>query len=768
MQSGIVVVFALTSFVGAVLLFAAQPMIGKMALPIFGGTPAVWNTSLVFFQATLLFGYLFSYGLERAGWKSRGRVGALSLCLFVGFYALAYLMQPIVLDPNSDRASSPGGDPALALLGVLLRSAALPLVLVSATAPLVQRSFALTGHRHAGDPYFLYAASNAGSLLALLAYPFMIEPNLGLAAQSRLWKWGFLVLAALLVACVLLARRLNRSRPVGNSPLGFDLHREQEPFTPSISLRWLALVFIPSSWLLGVTAYLTTDVASVPLAWIIPLALYLLSFILAFARSAAAFVRVATKSLPFLIVPLVLVMSAGFVHVYWIPLHLIAFFAGSVACHGWLAQMRPKTEQLSLFYVTIALGGLLGGIWTAIVAPIVFDRVVEYPLAIVLSCLAAPLVKTRDVGRSPREWLADFLFALVVFFIAVSVATNRAGLGDSAVGALGLIVASGLGILACVTAERRPIRFALVVAGVMAGGAQAPGVSGRLLHIERNFFGVVRVTHDADQKVNRLFHGSTLHGQQSLDPALRRQPSTYFTLSGPIGQVFRATEKRLDEQGARVAVVGLGAGTLASYARPGQSWTFYEIDAAMERIARDPRFFTYLRDSEAGSFDIILGDARHRLGDAPDHAYQLIVLDAFSSDAVPVHLLSREAIRLYRGKLANGGLLVFNLSNRYLDLDPLLGRQATDAGLVCRIAYDLDVSEDEKRAGKQPSIWGVMAESESDLDILASEVRWQRPAAGAHSSIWTDDYSDLASYLMLSPGRFRSRNHATIVVPRPR
>jgi hypothetical protein len=512
-------------------------------------------------------------------------------------------------------------------------------------------------------------------------------------------------------------------------------------------------VFIPSSWLLGVTAYLTTDMASVPLAWIIPLALYLFSFILAFARSAAAFVRLATRSLPFLIVPLVLVMSAGFVHLYWIPLHLIAFFAGSVACHGALAQMRPNTERLSLFYVTIALGGLLGGIWTAIVAPLVFDRVVEYPLAIVLSCLVAPLVKTGNVGRSHREWLGDFVFAGVVLLIAVSVATNRAGLGDSVVGAVGLIVASGLGILACVTAERRPIRFALVVAAVLAAGALAPGVSGRLLHIERNFFGVVRVTHDADQNVNRLFHGSTLHGQQSLDPALRRQPSTYFKRSGPIGQVFRAMEKRLDQQGARVAIVGLGAGTLASYARPGQRWTFYEIDAAMERIARDPRFFTYLRDSEADAVDIILGDARHRLGDAPDHAYQLIVLDAFSSDAVPVHLLSREAIRLYRGKLAKGGLLVFNLSNRYLDLDPLVGRQAVDAELVCRIAYDLDVSEDEKRAGKQPSIWGVMSANESDLDSLATDDLWQPPVLGAHSSTWTDDYSDLASYLILRPRR---------------
>ena len=255
--------------------------------------------------------------------------------------------------------------------------------------------------------------------------------------------------------------------------------------------------------------------------------------------------------------------------------------------------------------------------------------------------------------------------------------------------------------------------------------------------------------------MNRLFHGSTLHGQQSLDPALRHEPSTYFTRSGPIGQVFSSIERQLNRPGTRVAIVGLGAGTLASYAQPGQRWTFYEIDAAVERIARDPRFFTYLRDCEAAGVDIILGDARQRLEGAPDHAYQLIVLDAFSSDALPVHLLSREAIRLYRAKLASDGLLLFNLSNRYLDLDPVIGRQAGDTGLTCRVCYDLFVSGDEKKAGKQPSIWAVMAASEADLGSLAADARWQSPTLRLGSAVWTDDYSDLASYLLLTQGQRR-------------
>jgi len=267
----------------------------------------------------------------------------------------------------------------------------------------------------------------------------------------------------------------------------------------------------------------------------------------------------------------------------------------------------------------------------------------------------------------------------------------------------------------------------------------------------------VRVTHDPAQNVHRLFHGSTLHGQQSLDPSLRRAPSTYFTRSGPIGQLFEVIEPRLNQSGARVAIVGLGAGTLASYARPGQHWTFYEIDAAIERIARDPRYFRYLQDCQADTVDIILGDARQRLAGAPDHAYQLIVLDAFSSDAVPVHLLSREAIWLYRTKLADRGLLAFNLSNRYLDLDPVMGRQAEDAGFICRVRYDLRVSDTEKRDGKQASIWAVLAATEADLGSLAADTRWQPPTLRRGSTAWTDDYSDLASYLLLTSGRLRSR-----------
>jgi hypothetical protein len=765
MEFGIVILFGLASFLASALLFSVQPMIGKMVLPVFGGTPAVWNTCLVFFQGTLLCGYLLSHALGWTGLNPRRRVSVFYFLVFAILLAMGYFIQPIALQPRNDRLLSLDENAAFVLLGILGRSALLPLMLVSATAPLVQSWFALTGHHRSNDPYFLYAASNAGSLLALLAYPLVIEPNLGLTTQSHFWMTGFLIMAILVLACGLAARRLSQFRLVGSEASGCASQRREASLTRATWARWLLLVFIPASWLMGVTAYLTTDLASIPLMWIIPLALYLLSFILAFARSAAMLVRAASLSLPYLIVPLVLIMIAGFVHLLWIPLHLIAFFAGSLACHGALADLRPPPRNLSAFYVIIALGGFLGGAWNALVAPLIFNRVVEYPLALVLVCLAAPGFKTRHVELWGKDRLWDVLFAGVVFLLTVILATNQAGIGDSALGILGVMIASGMGILSCVNARRRPLRFALVVAGVMAGGTLAPGVSGRLLHIERNFFGVLRVTYDARTNVNRLFHGSTLHGQQSLDPALSREPSTYFTRSGPVGQVFGAMERQLSLPGARVAIVGLGAGTLASYARPGQRWTFYEIDTAVERIARDPRFFTYLRDCEADAVDIILGDARQRLQDASDGTYQIIVLDPFSSDALPVHLLSREAILLYRTQLAPGGVLLFHLSNRYVDLDPMMGQQAGNVGLACRVCYDLRVSDDEKRAGKQPSIWAVMVANETDLGSLATDSRWQIPTVRPNSAVWTDDYSDLASYMLFTQWRGERKDRRSIVIP---
>jgi hypothetical protein len=585
MKPGVVVLFGLASFLAAVLLFTVQPMIGKMVLPDLGGVPAVWNTCLVYFQAMLLCGYLLVHAAGHTAGIERRRVSFFYLVALAALFAAGYMIQPIALQSEIGWRSPAFGSPALDLFAALCRWATLPLVVVSATAPLMQCWFALSGHYRARDPYFLYAASNAGSLLALLTYPLVIEPNVGLAVQSRIWRTGFLVLAILVLTCGVIARSLSRSHPAWN--LGPEPDRQSDSAqdwadtgawgNPGLHRRfqWLMLVFIPSSWLLGVTTYLTTDLAPVPLFWTIPLALYLLSFILVFARSTAGVARAASFVLPFSVVPLVLVFSAGFRHIVWIPLHLIVFFIGCVACHGALAQARPPARHVTSFYLAIAVGGLLGGIWSALIAPALFNRFVEYPSAVVLACAVAPGIKARPDWRVRRDRLSDLVLPGVVFLLGAALVTNQAGLVNSALGALCVAAASGLGFFACVTARRRPLRFALTVVSVLAVSGLAPDVGGRLLHIERNFFGVVRVTSEGSPAVHRLFHGSTLHGQQSFDPALRRRPSTYFTRSGPIGQVYAALEPLLSEPEARVAIVGLGAGTLASYAWPGQRWTFY-------------------------------------------------------------------------------------------------------------------------------------------------------------------------------------------------
>lgn len=744
MNTAVLVLFAFTTFAASALLFAAEPMIGRMVLPLYGGTPAVWITCLLYFQCVLLGGYLLVQNGRRQGaLVSWGYLVLVGLLLVVGYGTLPFAPRP--------RPGSTLANPGVQLFMILAGTVSIPLLICAATAPLVQAWFSRTGHPRADDPYFLYAASNAGSLAALVAYPFVIEPNLSLSLQADCWEAAYIVLAAALVACAVVARR---SRP-GRLALDF---REPAPADESPAGRprartivfWLFPVFAASTWMMGVTTYVTTDLAPMPLLWVIPLALYLLSYILGFAGPTSRAVWFSRRVLPFAVLATALVLTAGFPHLLWLPLHLATFFVGAVACHASLAQARPPTRHLATFYLTIACGGLLGGVSSAVIAPVLFTRLVEYPLAIVLGCLAGGL----DSGgwHARRYGLAgDLVIPAVIFVATALLVTDQGGLSGSPLGVPIVMAASGLGLLVTVYAQRRPLRFAFSAAALLAAGGLTQGVNGRLLHAERDFFGMTRVTEDARRNVHRLFHGSTLHGQQSLDPAASREPSTYFTRSGPIGRMFQAIAPRLDQPGDEVAIVGLGAGTLAAYARPEERWTFYEIDPAIERIARDPRYFTFLKDTRAGSLDVVIGDARLRLAGAPDHAYRLIVLDAFSSDSLPVHLITREAIRLYRSRLAGGGLLAFNLSNRYLDLEPLIGRQARDAGMVCRIAYDLEVTPDERRSGKQPSIWAVMAENEAALGPIATDPYWRQPVVRPDARAWTDDYSDLARYLRWLP-----------------
>jgi hypothetical protein len=429
-----------------------------------------------------------------------------------------------------------------------------------------------------------------------------------------------------------------------------------------------------------------------------------------------------------------------------IPLHLLMLFTTAMVCHGELARDRPPTEHLTEFYLWLALGGVLGGIFNAIIAPLIFRRVLEYPLAIILATLLRPRIATVEVRRSWfQRWvpktsptLLDWVMPLGLALLACGAVLTvpRLGLKSSQI-SVGLM--AGIPAAICYFFVDRRLRFALGLGAILVAGFLYTGTQGKTIFRERNFFGVIRVTEDRDGKYIQVVHGSTIHGRQSLDPDRRHEPLAYFHTSGPIGKAFAFFNPT--HPTARIGVIGLGAGSLACYAQPKQHWTFYEIDPAVKDIA--DKYFTFLRDCEAGKPEIILGDARLRLQEAADGSYDMIVLDAFSSDVVPVHLLTREALNLYLSKLTPAGILCFHCSSRYLELKPVIANLARDAGLICFGREDLNVTREEKKQGKEPSQWVMMARPDADLENLTKRTLWERMPGQEDARVWTDDYSNI-------------------------
>jgi hypothetical protein len=740
---------ALAMLLSAALLFSIQPMVARAVLPALGGSAAVWTTCLAYFQAVLLGGYLYAYASLR--WlRPRWQV-----LVHLALNALAVIpLQAAILGGKQllpPPEAVPGGPPAAWLLAELARRLGFPLLFVASTAPLVQGWVASRVVRTWRDPYFLYAASNAGSLVALLSYPILIEPFLPLSLQADFWETGLEALAVLVAVCGVVRTwpAVGEGAPEGAGSGHDDL--------PSRALRrqwlsWAALAFIPSSLLLGLTLFLTTDIAPVPLLWVVPLALYLATYIVAFSTRGERLRPLVARAFPLALMALVPALAVGLVHPFWIPLHLLVFTLASLLCHGELAARRPPAFRLAAFYLALAAGGALGGVFNALAAPVLFDRLIEYRLSLVLAALALPAVAD---ARPIRERIGpgDLVLPLAVF-VLLGTALGVSGLSD-ALTSLAAMLGSGLAVLACWAYRIRPVRFALVVGAVFAACGFWPGRDGRVLLRTRDFYGVLRVTRDDASRTTRLFHGRTLHGEQSMRPGQRREPRAYFARTGPVGRIFEGPNHP-----RRVAVVGLGCGTLACYARPGDDWTFLELDPAVVRIARDQRYFTYLADCRADRLDVVVGDARHALRHSPAPPYDLIVLDAFSSDSVPVHLLTREAFRLYRARLAPDGRLAFNLSNEYLDLEPVIAALTGDAGWVCRICYDLDLGPEDRRQGRRPTIWAVAARRIEALgSSLASDPRWVPAQTDPRIACWTDEYSNLFRSLSFEGARSRLARH---------
>ena len=778
-SSALTVLYALTLFASASLLFWVQPMMAKMLLPLLGGTPAVWNTCMLFFQAMLLAGY--AYALAVSKWLTlRGQVAVHALVLLST--ALTF---PILISAEAARSVPREGNPSLWLLWSLLTTVGLPFFAVSTNGPLLQKWFAETREASARDPYFLYAASNAGSLLALLSYPLLVEPRLTLGGQSRLWSLGYALLLVLLAACAFAALRRRQAKravtelhaaaietgeprdvepnPETNST-GEDadaavevvhhddaevarLERaEVETLSWRRRLRWVALAFVPSSLMLGVTTYLSTDIASLPLLWVVPLSLYLLTLVFAFARRQVFKPRTLARVLPGVAIIFALVYLSGATQPIWLLIfsHLFFFVVAALACHTRLAADRPGVRHLAEFYLLMSVGGVLGGLFNALVAPNVFDTTLEYPLVIVLACLLLPrrddnAAAAADAARdTPRErWLDAGIpagVALLTLLLALGVSRFKFDWVQS----LALVV--GAPLIISYLFKARPVRFALALGAVMLGSSFHVNLNRHTLLAERNFFGTLRVTQDAGEDMHWLYHGTTIHGRQSLALNRHCEPLSYYHREGPLGQVFKTFDAAAAD--ARVAIVGLGTGATAAYARAGQSWTFYEINPAVVRIARDPAYFTYLSYCAAAPVEISLGDARLQLQNAPPAHYALIVLDAFSSDAIPMHLMTVEALDLYLSKLAPGGLVVFHISNRSLDLRPVVADLARARSLVC---LDFDDTARNQSSGKEPSQWVVMARRPEDVQTLAADTRWQTLEGRPDRPVWTDDFSNIVS-----------------------
>lgn len=710
--------FAAAMFVNALLLFLVQPMFAKLLLPRFGGSPAVWTTCMLFFQSALLAGYAYSHSLVklRRPWQQAA-------------VHLVVMSLPILTLPIAVASMSTDGEPISSVLRMSAISVGAPFFALATSAPLLQRWFASANHRAPVDPYFLYAASNVGSFASLILYPTLIEPALALSTQTRVWSIGYSTAVLMTVACAAVMWRRAADAPATTAANAAD----SEDVTWGRRLRWIALAFVPSSLMLAVTAYLTTDVAAVPLLWVIPLALYLVTFVVTFSAYATRVVGVCNRFFPLILLYLTWQLTSE----TQLPLaamastHLAAFFVMATLCHGALADDRPATSHLTDFYLSLAVGGALGGVFNSLLAPVLFDSVVEYPLA--LACGIVLLTfrgGTQPLLSGRRWWLQP---ALVAILTLIGLSVPASGMRLVLI-TWGFLLAAVL-VSFSVSRDRRRLGVcALVMLAVYAvvGGRAYVDVA----YASRTFFGTYRVVSKQNPPSFTLLHGTTIHGRQDVGS---NEPLTYYHRpNSGIAQILASHPAGTNRS---VGAVGLGVGALASYARPGEQWIFYEIDPEVERIARDERYFTHLATC-GSTCQVVIGDARLTLQQRSD-VHDVIVLDAFSSDAIPIHLLTREAVEVYLSRLTPDGVLAIHISNNHLNLRPVVAGVMRELGLVARAQFQPTAKIDK---GQYPSHWVALARTEAALGALATDKRWD--VLRLHDDrAWTDDFSNIWSVI---------------------
>lgn len=712
--------FAPWAFGGAMLLSAAlvfslQPMFAKMVLPRVGGGAAVWTVALVFFQGALLAGYSYAHILT----------SRLSLARQIGVHACVLILTgfflPIAVANGFD--APPESGQGLWLLALFTVSVGAPFAAVSATAPLLQSWFARTGRADAGDPYYLYGASNAGSLAALLAFPLVIEPALGAGAQSITWSVGFALLGLAIMGCAALAWR------AGADIFAAAPAKAARVVTPlRMRAKWALLGLLPSALLVAATTHITTDVASAPLLWVIPLALYLSAFILAFSKRTWVPAHFSALALPALAaVTLVIGWTAGDWRILSLAV-LGTLWLGAYVCCRTLYDARPEAGRLTDFYLWMSLGGVVGGALAALVAPVAFDGVLEWPIAVALSLLALPGGK-----RLSRPML-------VIYGVCVAVTLAAAVFAAFDITS-GQLIAAGLvtGLSAIVVGRESRVLMTLACAAIIAMGATIQNLG--VAFADRSFYGAVRVADTEDGQWRRFVHGTTLHGVQSRDPALAHTPTGYYGPLTPIGSAMNA----LNDAGRihRIAILGLGAGAMACHARAGQEWTYYEIDPLVVQVAQDRRLFTFLSDCTPNA-PVIVGDARLELAKQPRGAYDLVLADAFSSDAVPTHLITREAMQLYLDSVSENGVVLVHVSNRNLAMAEVAERAALAAGAV--VIQRLYLPEHPSYANFGSQVVAIARSREALAPLLAGG-GWEfsNPPPGR---AWTDDYSNILEPLV--------------------
>src|SRR4249920_984990 len=727
----VLVVYTAAIFVSALLLFSVQPLFTKMVLPRLGGSPAVWSVAMVFFQSLLLAGYAYAHYLMRL----RNRV--IPVVAHLALLAIALATLPLSIATGWGEPPTSGY--ALWLLGLFAVSIGLPFFALAANNPLLQAWFVRTGHPNGPDPYFLYASSNIGSFLALLSYPVLLEPMFTLRTQNLTWTAGYGLLIVLIAACGALLLRSPASAALLNMPE--DDAKAPPPWI--LRARWIFLAAVPSGLLIAVTAHISTDVAAAPLLWVLPLSLYLLTWVLVFQSRPLLPHKWMLLAQPLAIAGVVVLLAVGGEQNLLLTLggHQLCFFVIAMACHGELARTRPAAEYLTGFYVALSFGGMVGGLFAGLIAPFTFSWIAEYPILLALAALCRP----AGDERLPRwsAWYWPFLAVLAVALIAPTwstgklftwLDTNRVWM-IGAVGVLAALLALGL------NANRWKIFATVVVALVLLRAY--PSDDGRVETV-RSFFGVHKILVTPNGQYHVLMHGTTIHGAEKFKnddgtPVTGQpEPITYYHKDGGIGQAITAIRER---KGAplRVAVIGLGSGTLTCAASPGEDWKFFEIDQTMVDTARDPKYFTYIQVCEP-NLQPVIGDARLTFAREPDGIYDLIIVDAYSSDAIPIHLATEEAMEIYKAKLAPQGAVVMHVSNRHLELESVVVGIA-DANDLKSWVYSEDSGRDDEYIFSTSVV--VSARDEADVGKLASSDQWTMTEAEDNQRVWTDDYSNV-------------------------